>query len=387
MTTRKKVLIALGTRPEAIKLAPVIKALENNENLVPIVVATAQHRDLMDQVLQLFKITPQVDLNLMKSNQDLFYTTSHCLERMEQVLKTESPSMVIVQGDTATAFTAALAAYYSKIPIAHIEAGLRTDDIYAPFPEEGYRKLIGALAELHFAPTEQARVNLLKENINPDKILLTGNTSIDALKMGIQQADVLPPENLTLEENDPTILLTLHRRENFGNPLAQIFSAISTFAYRHPKFQIVYPVHPNPNVLNLAKQYLSSFSNIHLIPPTQYSEMLFLLGRAQFVLTDSGGIQEEAPSLGKPTLILRNRTERMEAVQEGAARLVGNNPELIYQMMLSLSDTSSELYQSMAHPITAFGDGKASQKIIDRISTYFTKHNREGISCAASSDI
>lgn len=378
--SKKKILVALGTRPEAIKLAPVIHELNRSDLLQPVVVATAQHRQLLDQVLHFFDIKPDYDLNLMKPNQDLFYTTAECLNRIKALLETLSPSLVIIQGDTTTAFTVALSAFYLKIPIAHVEAGLRTQNKYSPFPEEMNRRLISPLADLHFAPTEPSKENLIRENIDPSFIEVTGNTSIDALHLGATK-NCQPPRELKGQSSDRLILLTLHRRENFGQPLIHILTAVRRFAVDYPDYQIVYPVHPNPNVREQALLFFSSLKNVHLLDPVDYSEMLYLIQNSQFILTDSGGIQEEAPTLGKPVLILRDNTERPEAVESGCAMLVGNDPDLIYQLMISLTQTQSQLYQSMATASNPFGDGTASVKVRNRIETHLFKHHEEKSLC------
>lgn len=379
---RKRILIAIGTRPEAIKLAPVIRALKQSKTLEPFTVATAQHRGLMDQVLNFFGIHPDIDLNLMKHNQDLFHTTSSCLTELKSVLKETEPSMLIVQGDTTTAFASALAAFYCKIPVAHVEAGLRTHDKYSPFPEEINRKLITPLADLHFAPTEKAKHNLTQEGIKETNITVTGNTSIDALIWG-SSLSVSPPQQLKhIPSETSLILLTLHRRENFGFPLESIFGAVKTFALSHPNIEVVYPVHPNPEVKNKAALLLKDVPNISLIDPVDYSEMLYLLNRSQFILTDSGGIQEEAPTLGKPVLVLRESTERPEAVESGCALLVGHHSELILRLMHSLCDSNSQIYRNMAQSANPFGNGDAAHKITSRIERFF-RHQENHTSCAA----
>jgi len=382
MNNKHAVLVALGTRPEAIKLAPIIKALETSEQFTPIVVATAQHRNMLDQVLNFFEITPQYDLDLMKPNQDLYYTTSECLMRMKNVLRDTSPEMIIVQGDTTTALSAALAAFYQRVPIAHVEAGLRTFQKYSPFPEEMNRKLITPLADLHFAPTLSAKNHLLIEGVAEENIAVTGNTAIDALLLGLTKT-LTPPQGLEIDTHRPLVLLTLHRRENFGEPFIEILSTVKKFAENYPNVQWVYPVHPNPNVKEIAHSFLGRFSNISLIEPVGYQEMLFLMKQAQFILTDSGGIQEEAPSLGKPVLVLRESTERPEAVEAGVSFLVGHHSEIIYKMMETLIDRNSQLYKNMSRPKNPFGDGTASQKIIQRMAYYFREVRRNKLPEAA----
>ncbi len=382
MESKKNVMVIFGTRPEAIKLAPVLKELEKSTSMKPVSVATAQHRGLMDQVLDFFNIQPDFDLNLMKPNQDLFYTMTECLNRIKDLIAEVQPSLLVVQGDTTTAFTAALAAFYHKTPVAHVEAGLRTYYKYSPFPEEMNRRLISPLAELHFAPTKAAKSNLLREGISENSISVTGNTSIDALLLGCTQK-LHPPRNLILSEEAPLIILTLHRRENFGAPLTEIFSAIKKFAIKYSHVQIVYPVHPNPNVKETAHSLLKNIPNISLIEPVDYKEMLYLMKRSQFILTDSGGIQEEAPSLGKPVLVLRESTERAEAVEAGCAYLVGHHSELIFRMMETLLDKTSQFYLNMSSAKNPFGDGTASQKIINRIEHFFRGVERNKLPWAA----
>jgi UDP-N-acetylglucosamine 2-epimerase (non-hydrolysing) len=368
-------MVAFGTRPEAIKLAPVIKELQKSRNLEVVTVATGQHRNLMDQVLDFFSIKPDFDLDIMKPDQDLFYTTNACLTGLNTLLSEIRPSMLIVQGDTTTALASALSGFYYKTPIAHVEAGLRTATKYSPFPEEMNRRLISQLTDLHFAPTEASKNNLLSEGIKADFITVTGNTSIDALLLGCQK-ELKRPATTDQNRFSKTILLTLHRRENFGAPILNIFSAVRSFAQRHPDYQIIYPVHPNPNVKELAHRSLNGISNIKLLDPVEYSEMLYLLKNSHFILTDSGGIQEEAPTLGKPVLVLRESTERPEAVEAGCAQLVGSHPELIFRMMEALADDNSGLYTNMSQKANPFGDGTASQTIAQKID-YFLRH-KEG---------
>ena len=382
MNGKRKVMIALGTRPEAIKLAPVIKAIEKSDTFIPVVVATAQHRNLLDQVLNFFEINPQYDLDLMKPNQDLYYTTSECLTRMKNVLRATSPEMIIVQGDTTTALSAALAAFYQRVPIAHVEAGLRTFQKYTPFPEEMNRKLITPLADLHFAPTLSAKNHLLIEGVAEESIAVTGNTAIDALLLGLTKT-LTAPQGLEIDTHRPLVLLTLHRRENFGEPLIEILSTVKQFAENYQNVQWVYPVHPNPNVKEMAHSFLGTLSNVSLIEPVDYQEMLFLMKQAQFILTDSGGIQEEAPSLGKPVLVLRESTERPEAVEAGVSFLVGHHSEIIYKMMETLIDRNSQLYRNMSRPKNPFGDGTASQKILQRMAYYFREVRRNKLPEAA----
>ena len=359
----KTVLVVFGTRPEAIKMAPVVQAIQTSQKLKAVTCATAQHRHLLDQVLGFFGIAPDFDLNLMQENQDLFDITFHCLRKLKEVLFHVRPDAVLVQGDTTTTFAAALASYYARVPIGHVEAGLRTLNKYAPFPEEMNRRMVGPMVDYHFAPTTDAVRNLLSENVPAEQVFHTGNTSIDALLWGSSQG--LSFTHLSkLYAGKKLILLTAHRRENFGEPIRQIFSAIREFAQMRQNFHIIYPVHPNPNVRMPAQELLSGLGNVSLISPLSYSELIFLMRECEFILTDSGGIQEEAPTLGKPVLVLRETTERPEAVAAGCSQLVGHNKSLILKMLLTLSSEPSELYQSMSRSANPFGDGSAAKKIV-----------------------
>ena len=358
----KKALIIFGTRPEAIKMAPVIHAAENS-GIEAITCATAQHREMLDQVNEFFGITPDYDLNLMQPKQDLFDVTVYCLSRIRQVLQKVKPDVVLVQGDTTTTFAAALGAFYERIPVGHIEAGLRTGDISSPFPEEGNRRMVSPLASYHFAPTEQAMENLMAENVPSERIFLTGNTSIDALSWGSEQSLVYP-ELGKLYGKKPMVLMTAHRRENFGEPIRNIMAAVRRFFMKRSDLHLIYPVHPNPNVKSVAEEMLGDIPNVSLISPVDYSELIFLLRSCQFVLTDSGGLQEEAPTLGKPVLVLRETTERPEAVLSGCAELVGHDSDKIIRGLETLSDMSSAKYQSMSQAVNPFGDGTAAKQII-----------------------
>jgi len=375
-----KVLVIFGTRPEAIKMAPLVMGLEASERLQVVTCATAQHRGLLDQVLGFFDLEPNYDLNLMKANQGLSEVTTRCLEGMERVLDEVKPQMIAVQGDTTTTFAAALAGFYKKIPICHIEAGLRTWDKYSPFPEEMNRKMTTALVDLHFAPTEEAADNLREEGIEDDTIFVTGNTSIDALTWAASR-NIYHQNLADLYRGKKMVLLTAHRRENFGRPLEQIFSAIRAFAKERPDIHTIYPVHPNPNVQSAAHHYLSDLQNLSLISPVGYSELIFLLKECEFVLTDSGGLQEEAPALGKPIVVLRESTERPEAVSAGCAKLVGHNPRKIIEVARQLSDRNSVLYQSMHNAGSPYGDGTAAAKIVAtleaRLQPGYTRRVRE----------
>lgn len=369
---KKKVLLVFGTRPEAIKMAPL--ALKLKEQMVDFevkVCVTGQHRQMLDQVLELFNLTPDFDLNLMKPGQTLSDITSGVLKGLEQVFVEWTPDVVLVHGDTATTFAASLAAYYHKIAVGHVEAGLRTGDIYSPWPEEANRKLTGALTTYHFAPTQSSYNNLVKENIAPNSITITGNTVIDALltvksKVETDQEIINQFEQQFdfLDSAKKLILVTGHRRENFGQGFLNICTALANIAKQYPDVQIVYPVHLNPNVQKPVNELLSGISNIHLIAPQDYLPFVYLMNRSYLILTDSGGIQEEAPSLGKPVLVMRDTTERPEAVDAGTVKLVGTDAALIQQSVIELLENSS-LYQTMAAAHNPYGDGTACAQIIE----------------------
>ena len=368
----KKVLLVFGTRPEAIKMAPLALQLkENTDAFETKVCVTGQHRQMLDQVLELFDLIPDFDLNLMKPGQTLSDITSGVLKGLEQVFAEWTPDVVLVHGDTATTFAASLAAYYHKIAVGHVEAGLRTGDIYSPWPEEANRKLTGSLASYHFAPTESSYNNLIKENIDTKNIVITGNTVIDALlkvkeKVETDQKIITQFENEFnfLDKSKKLILVTGHRRENFGQGFLNICSALGNIAKQHPEVQIVYPVHLNPNVQKPVNDLLSDIPNIYLIAPQDYLPFVYLMNRSYLILTDSGGIQEEAPSLGKPVLVMRDTTERPEAVDAGTVKLVGTDTALIEKSVLELLE-NSDLYQAMAAAHNPYGDGTACQKIIE----------------------
>lgn len=364
------ILVAMGTRPEAIKLFPVIHALKREPNFDVTVCVTAQHREMLDQVLSIADIEPDVDLDLMRPNQSLPQITSRILTGIDEVLKEAKPDRVLVQGDTTTAMAAALSAYYHKIPVDHVEAGLRSGDIYSPFPEEVNRKVVGSLASWHFAPTPRAADALIRENVSPERIIVTGNTVIDALletekRIGsfrdIKRAidDELPDPG----ENRRIVLVTAHRRENFDGGMDRIASAILRLA-ENEDVLVVYPVHPNPNVRELMHQTLGNHPHVRLLPPLEYVPFVYLLSRCDFVLTDSGGVQEEAPALGKPVLVMRDTTERPEGIDAGTARLVGTDPHQIHaEAMRLLRDRAH--YQRMSRAHNPFGDGHASERILD----------------------
>ena len=368
-----KVLTVFGTRPEAIKMAPLVHALAADERFESRCCVTAQHREMLDQVLELFKITPDYDLNLMKAGQTLPEVTSRILLELTPVLKEFKPDVVLVHGDTATTFAASLAAYYEQIAVGHVEAGLRTGNIYSPWPEEGNRKLTGSLTKYHLAPTENSKANLLKENYPAEDISVTGNTVIDALLMVKQQiendtdlSNTLAAQFPMLDESKKLILVTGHRRESFGGGFERICEALAQTAKAHPDCQILYPVHLNPNVQEPVKRILKDVNNVHLIEPQQYLPFVYLMNRAHIILTDSGGIQEEAPSLGKPVLVMRDTTERPEAVDAGTVRLVGTDVAKITSALNELL-TNDESYKTMSRAHNPYGDGKACQRICDSL--------------------
>ncbi|WP_339898718.1 UDP-N-acetylglucosamine 2-epimerase (non-hydrolyzing) [uncultured Gilvimarinus sp.] len=369
----KKVLTVFGTRPEAIKMAPLALMLENDERFDARVCVTAQHREMLDQVLELFKITPQYDLNLMKPGQDLTDVTTGILQGLKPVLSDFNPDIVLVHGDTATTFATTLACYYQQVAVGHVEAGLRTGNLYSPWPEEGNRKLTGAIAALHFAPTETSRQNLLNENVDESSITVTGNTVIDALlsvveslKVDTEMAEGLWSRFPFLDDSKRMILVTGHRRESFGGGFERICQALAEISVRHPDCQIVYPVHLNPNVQEPVKRLLSEHDNIHLIEPLDYLPFVYLMSRSEIILTDSGGIQEEAPSLGKPVLVMRETTERPEAVTAGTVKLVGTDvKKIVSEIDTLLNDENAYKKMSFAH--NPYGDGKACQRILDTL--------------------
>ena len=366
-----KVLTVFGTRPEAIKMAPLVRCLESDIRFEAKVCVTAQHREMLDQVLELFEIIPDYDLNLMKAGQTLPEVTSRILLELTPVLKEFQPNIVLVHGDTATTFAASLAAYYEQIAVGHVEAGLRTGNIYSPWPEEGNRKLTGSLTKYHLAPTENSKANLLKENYAAENISVTGNTVIDALLLVKQQIenDVELSKSLAaqfpmLDESKKLILVTGHRRESFGGGFERICEALAQTAKAHPDCQILYPVHLNPNVQEPVKRILKGVNNVHLIEPQQYLPFVYLMNRSHIILTDSGGIQEEAPSLGKPVLVMRDTTERPEAVDAGTVKLVGTSVAKIISALNELL-TNEESYKEMSRAHNPYGDGKACQRICD----------------------
>jgi len=373
-----KVLIVFGTRPEAIKMAPLVKAFQKySTRFETRVCVTAQHREMLDQVLELFDITPEYDLNIMKAGQDLYDVTSNVLQGMKDVLSDFKPEIVFVHGDTSTTFAAALASFYQQIKVAHVEAGLRTGNIYSPWPEEANRQLTTQITAFHFAPTSTSRSNLLKENVNEKNIVVTGNTVIDALFLALdkiknnvqlekQIIQQLSENNYLLIPKQKIILVTGHRRENHGQGFINICTALKEIALQNPNFDIVYPVHLNPNVQKPVKELLSNIDNIYLIKPLQYEQFIYMMDKAYFIITDSGGVQEEAPSLGKPVLVMRDTTERPEAVDAGTVKLVGTNTALIISEAQKLIDDATA-YRVMSKASNPYGDGNACEKIVNFI--------------------
>lgn len=373
MGQNKKILVVFGTRPEAIKMAPLIKELARYpEEINCLVAVTAQHREMLDQVLDLFDIRPDFDLNIMKSEQSLFEITCRVISGLQEILNEEHPDLALVHGDTTTTFVSALAAYYLQIPVGHVEAGLRTGDKYAPFPEEINRRLTAGIADLHFAPTSLARDNLLKEGISREKIFVTGNTVIDALFLTLKDNysfnnDVL---NGIDYKNHRIILVTTHRRENFGGPMKSVYRALKTIVDLYPDVEVIFPVHRNPVVRNAVEELLSGLNRVHLIDPLEYEPFINLMNRSYLVLTDSGGLQEEAPALGKPVLVLRDVTERPEAVWAGTVRVIGTQYEnIVSEARLLLDD--QQHYQRMSEAVNPYGDGMASQRICEALFNYF----------------
>lgn len=360
-------MIVFGTRPEAVKMAPVVLGFQKHPaEFDPCVVVTAQHRGLLDQVLRLFQIRPRHDLDIMRPGQTLTDISVRALKRLDPVIQKERPALILVHGDTSTALIAAQAAFYQKVPVGHVEAGLRSHDLQNPFPEEMNRRGIGVLATLHFSPTEQARRNLLREGVDKKAIFVTGNTGIDALRLGVARLAARSPripENAARVARGPFVLMTAHRRENFGKPLEQVFEAVRDVARARPHLGFVYPVHPNPNVLEPARRFLAGLPNVALTDPLDYGPMLYLMKRCVFALTDSGGIQEEAPGLGKPVLVLRNVTERPEAVRAGTARLVGTRRAAVREGIDTLLDNPS-VYRRMARAVNPYGDGHAAARVV-----------------------
>lgn len=371
---QKRILTIFGTRPEAIKMAPLVKALQADDRFISNICVTAQHREMLDQVLDLFNIIPDYDLNIMLPGQSLHQITSRIVGELQPIFAKEKPDVILVHGDTSTTFAASLAAYYSQISIGHVEAGLRTGDIYSPWPEEGNRKLTAALATYHFAPTNVAKDNLMAENIAEQSIFVTGNTVIDALFSVLERINADLELKLSLEKqfsfrdkNKSLILVTGHRRESFGKGFENICYALREICKKHPNVQIIYPVHLNPNVQEPVRRVLSEIDNIFLIEPLDYLPFVYLMNEAHIILTDSGGIQEEAPSLGKPVLVMRNTTERPEAVSAGTVKLVGTDINKITSLVgdLMLNDKA---YKAMSHSHNPYGDGHACKNILNALA-------------------
>lgn len=359
-----KVLTIFGTRPEAIKMAPLVKEIEkNSDTLESIVCVTAQHRQILDQVLELFNIKPDYDLDIMKANQNLWSLTSEVLLKTKEVIEQVKPDVVLVHGDTTTSMAAALSAFYAKVPVGHVEAGLRTFDKYYPFPEEINRVFTDSLCTYYFAPTEKSCQNLLNSNVSKENIYKTGNTVIDALLYTVQNHEE-EVEGLNLNPNLKTILMTSHRRENFGEPIREICKAILELVENNKNIQVVYPVHPNPNVQKPVFELLNGKDRIHLIKPLEYAAFCSLMKKAHIILTDSGGVQEEAPSLGKPVLVLRDTTERPEAIEYGTVKLVGTDKNKIVSTVETLLNDQNE-YKKMSEAINPYGDGLASKRIVE----------------------
>lgn len=360
-----KVLFVFGTRPEGIKMAPIIKEVQKRDKFECYTCVTGQHREMLDQVLEIFDIKPDYDLNIFKKGQSLTDVTTKTLLGLEEILDELKPDILLVQGDTTTVFAAALAAFYKKIKIGHVEAGLRSGNLYSPYPEEANRKLTGVISNYHFAPTESNRKNLLEEGYDEKNIFITGNTVIDALKYSVKEDFVFDDEILNnLDYNRDVVLLTAHRRENWGKPMEDIFSAIRRVVMERENLEIVFPRHLNPIVREAAEKYFADLDRVHLIEPLSYLPFSNLMARVKFVVTDSGGVQEEAPALGKPVLVLRNETERMEGVEANTAKLVGTNSQDVYESIVSLLD-NKDLYDKMAKAVNPYGDGHAAEKIVD----------------------
>lgn len=364
-----KLMTVFGTRPEAIKMCPLVLEMRKYPDYIqPIVAVTAQHREMLDQVLDLFGIVPDYDLNIMTSGQTLYDVTTRALMGLKPVMEEAKPDMVLVHGDTTTTFAGALAAFYAQIPVGHVEAGLRTGNKYSPYPEEMNRKLTGAIADMHFAPTGTSKANLLKENVQPENILVTGNTVIDALQTTVHSDYHFADEdfNKVFATGHKLILMTTHRRENLGEPMRHVYRALKSVLETHADVEAIFPVHKNPKVREIVNQELGHLSRVHLIEPMDYEPFANLMAKVDIVLTDSGGIQEEAPALGKPVLVLRDTTERPEAVEAGTVKLIGTAYEDVLRETNRLLDDEKH-YRSMAEAANPYGDGKACERIIKAI--------------------
>ena len=364
-----KVMTVFGTRPEAIKMAPLVKELKSREEIECIVCVTAQHRQMLDQVLEVFDIKPDYDLNIMQVGQTLSDITSRALTGLEKVIKEVKPNIVLVHGDTTTTFAGALAAYYNQVDIGHVEAGLRTWNKYSPFPEEMNRQMVGVMADMHFAPTENSKNSLLKENKKPETIYVTGNTAIDALATTVKKDYYNPVFDWV--GNDRMILLTAHRRENIGDSMRSIFKAVKRIVTEFPDVKVVYPIHKNPVVREIANEIFGDCDKVKLIEPLEVFDFHNFMNKSYIILTDSGGVQEEAPALGKPVLVLRNTTERPEGIEAGTLKLTGTDEETIYEETKKLL-TSKEEYEEMSKASNPYGDGHASERITDEIIKRYT---------------
>ena len=366
-----KVMSIFGTRPEAIKMAPLVKELENREEIESIVCVTAQHREMLDQVLETFKIEPDYDLDIMKQGQTLADVTTRALVGLEEVIKNVKPDIVLVHGDTTTTFAGALAAFYNQVAIGHVEAGLRTDNKYSPFPEEMNRQMVDRMTDMYFAPTEVSKENLLKENIDASKIYVTGNTAIDAMSTTVDES-YTHPELDWIKDGERMILLTAHRRENLGEPMRHIFKGIKRIVDEFSDVKVIYPIHMNPKVREVANEVFADSDRVKLIEPLEVFDFHNFQNKSYIILTDSGGIQEEAPSLGKPVLVLRDTTERPEGIKAGTLKLVGTDEDVIYEETKRLL-TDKEEYEKMSKASNPYGDGHASKYIVDAIEKYFKK--------------
>ena len=358
----KKVMLVFGTRPEAIKMCPLVNELKNREELQTVVCVTGQHRQMLDMVLEAFDVTPDYDLSIMKDKQTLFDVTTNILNRIKEVLEKEKPDVVLVHGDTSTTFVTALACFYLQIPVGHVEAGLRTYNIYSPYPEEFNRQAVSIISKFNFAPTELSKKNLLKEGKNPDSIYVTGNTAIDALKTTVRENYTHP--ELKWANGSRLIMITAHRRENLGEPMRHMFKAIRRVMDEHPDVKAIYPIHMNPVVRDIANEYLGDDDRIHIIEPLDVLDFHNFLSRSYLILTDSGGIQEEAPSQGKPVLVMRDTTERPEGIAAGTLKLVGTEEETIYKEFSRLLSDKDE-YEAMSKASNPYGDGHACERIAD----------------------
>lgn len=364
-----KVMSIFGTRPEAIKMAPLVKELENREEIKNIVCVTAQHREMLDQVLETFKITPNYDLDIMKKGQTLTEITSRVLIKLEEVIHKEKPNIILVHGDTTTTFAGSLAAYYNQVAIGHVEAGLRTNQKYSPFPEEMNRQMVDCMTDIYFAPTELSKENLIKENIEEDKIYITGNTAIDAMSTTIKE-NYTHPELEWIKNNEKLILLTAHRRENLGKPMKQIFKAVKKIVDEFEDVKVIYPIHMNPEIREIAHEVFDNCERVRIIEPLEVFDFHNFQNKSYMIMTDSGGVQEEAPSLGKPVLVLRDTTERPEGIKAGTLKLVGTDEENIYKEARKLL-IDKEAYNKMSNSSNPYGDGHASKRIVDAIIEYF----------------